>query len=229
MRLGRFKDAIIKKLWFITLVTVFCTAITAYVNYKLIKPVYKSSLSMYVVTKSNASTNGTTGTSSALNYDDIMANKELIKDYEKLLVSNKVVSQTLVKLDIEDLSAAQLVNELTINLQSDSNLMEISINDNSSTRARDIVNTLGATLIKEVVSLTNQDNINIVDKAEASASPIKPTKAINIGVSFLISLVVSTGIVVWVEYLDDRAKSADDIEKKLGMRVIGIIPDINVK
>ncbi len=71
--------------------------------------------------------------------------------------------------------------------------------------------------------------ITVIDKATAPPSPIKPNKRLMITFGILIGLTVGVGAAFFLEYTDDSLKIERDIEKFLGMSVVGVIPKIEVE
>ena len=57
-------------------------------------------------------------------------------------------------------------------------------------------------------------------------NPVSPNKKMNIAIAFLLGLMVSVGLVFLLEYLDNTYKNKDQLEKELGIPVLGAIPDI---
>ncbi len=67
-------------------------------------------------------------------------------------------------------------------------------------------------------------NARISDRAITPTAPIKPRKMITIGSVFIMALVGSILLSFLREYIDDSIKGADEIESKLGVVLLGIIP-----
>lgn len=55
-------------------------------------------------------------------------------------------------------------------------------------------------------------------------SPSSPKPVLNMLIAFFIGLMVSVGIAFLLEYLDNTVKTQEDVEKLIGVPVIGIIP-----
>ncbi len=70
------------------------------------------------------------------------------------------------------------------------------------------------------------NNISIQDPAEKPVTPIKPKKLLNILVSIIIGSFGGVGLAFFLEYLDDTAKTADDVEKVMKWPFLVNIPDI---
>jgi len=67
-------------------------------------------------------------------------------------------------------------------------------------------------------------NAVISDYAVASAVPIKPKKQLIIALAGLASLVLSMLMAFLYEQMDDTVKSTGDVESKLGIKLLGILP-----
>ena len=68
------------------------------------------------------------------------------------------------------------------------------------------------------------DNVQVLDDAVVPETPIKPRPALNIAIAGVLGMMVSIFVVFLLEYLDNTIKTPEDIEKHLGLSVIGVIP-----
>ena len=50
----------------------------------------------------------------------------------------------------------------------------------------------------------------------------------NIAIAFLLGLIVSLGLVLLLEYLDNTYKNKEQLEKELDIPVLGEIPDVDI-
>jgi capsular exopolysaccharide synthesis family protein len=69
------------------------------------------------------------------------------------------------------------------------------------------------------------NNILIVDKA-VSANKHRPNIPLNLAVSLLLGLVLGLLLVLLLEYMDDTLKNPEDVEKRLNLPVLGVIPKL---
>ncbi len=67
-------------------------------------------------------------------------------------------------------------------------------------------------------------NARISDVAVSPAGPVKPKKQLIIALAALASLVLSMLMAFLYEQMDDTIRSTNDIEGKLGMKLLGILP-----
>lgn len=63
----------------------------------------------------------------------------------------------------------------------------------------------------------------VIEKAEVPASPATPNKFRNILLGLVIGLLGGVGLAFFVDYLDNTVKSAEDIEQRFAVPVLGII------
>jgi capsular exopolysaccharide synthesis family protein len=68
------------------------------------------------------------------------------------------------------------------------------------------------------------NNITIVDKAEVPIKPYKPNIVLNGLAAVLLGLFGGIALALLFEHLDDTIKQPDDLEKLLGLPVLGIVP-----
>ncbi len=80
--------------------------------------------------------------------------------------------------------------------------------------------------LKEIgVSATMKaTNIQILDRAEYPKAPYKPKKGLNIILSILVGLMGGVGLAFFVEYFDNTVKAPQDIERRLNLPSLGVIP-----
>lgn len=69
-------------------------------------------------------------------------------------------------------------------------------------------------------------NARVVNKAVVPASPYKPNKKIMLAIGLFLGLLLGLGLAFLIEHFDNTFKSSDDVEKKLNIPVIGMLPNI---
>lgn len=75
------------------------------------------------------------------------------------------------------------------------------------------------------VNLINE-GANIIDKASPGIRPVRPNIPMNIALGVLGALAGGVMVAFIVAFMDDRAKSAYDIESVVGLPLLGVIPRI---
>ncbi len=90
---------------------------------------------------------------------------------------------------------------------------------------RSIMNALQARLAQEGITLKiPRTPVEIIDSAEESTRPVSPNLILNVLLSIFVGLGSGVGLAYFIEYLDTSIKTADDVERWIGLPVLGLIP-----
>ncbi len=68
------------------------------------------------------------------------------------------------------------------------------------------------------------NNISIVDKAAVPLFPRSPNMLLNLGIALAAGLLFGLLLALGLDFLDDSFKTPEDVEREIGMPVIGIVP-----
>ncbi|AKV03297.1 Tyrosine-protein kinase EpsD [Labilithrix luteola] len=74
--------------------------------------------------------------------------------------------------------------------------------------------------------MMNTNNIRLVDIPVEPKTPIAPRVAVNVGVAVLAGLVLGMALALLREQLDNSLKTPQDVEEKLGVTFLGLLPEI---
>jgi polysaccharide biosynthesis transport protein len=73
------------------------------------------------------------------------------------------------------------------------------------------------------------NNVSVIEEATIPRIPIRPRRTFNLLLSVMVGLLVGAGTALTIEYFDTTVKTPDDVERYLGLPVIGIVPQFVVK
>ena len=68
------------------------------------------------------------------------------------------------------------------------------------------------------------NNISIVDKAALPIIPRSPKLSLNLALALVAGLLIGILAALGLDYLDDSFKSPEDVEREVGLTVIGVVP-----
>jgi capsular exopolysaccharide synthesis family protein len=77
-----------------------------------------------------------------------------------------------------------------------------------------------------VSSEMKTSNIRIVDPAEVPRTPVRPRKAMSLFLGLFAGIVSGVALAFFVEYIDNRVKSPDEIKQYLGLSYLGLVPAV---
>jgi len=72
-------------------------------------------------------------------------------------------------------------------------------------------------------------NARVIDPALPALAPIKPRKTLIVGISVLVASFLALMLAFLLDYLENTLKTATDVELKLGLPTVGILPDLAAK
>ena len=91
------------------------------------------------------------------------------------------------------------------------------------------INLLNSLETIRLARLQNTPNIVQIEPASVPGTPIRPRTIMNTVLAAVVGLMLAVGIIFLVEYLDDTLKTPDEVERALGVPVLGFIADMQYK
>jgi capsular polysaccharide biosynthesis protein len=215
-------ETIKKRLWLIVLITVIATTTSGVVSYFLLTPIYQSSTQLLVNQAKNEQ--------GSVDVNQIRSNLEIINTYNVIIKSPAILDKVSQELNNNE-TASSLNSRVTVGSESNSQVLKITVQHPDPVMAANIANTTAAVFQTEIVNLMNVDNVSILSAAQFSDSPvpIKPRPALNMAIAFVVGLMAGVGLAFLMEFLDNTVKNEQDIEKLLGLPVLGSITVIEDK
>jgi polysaccharide biosynthesis transport protein len=77
--------------------------------------------------------------------------------------------------------------------------------------------------------MMNTNNIRLVDVANEPKYPIYPRVSVNVGIALLVGLAIGLALALLREQLDNTLKTPEDVENKLGVTFLGLLPERDVE
>ncbi|MEK3798612.1 Wzz/FepE/Etk N-terminal domain-containing protein [Peribacillus sp. FSL H8-0477] len=210
-----------KRIVLIISITLLVTAISGAMSYFLIKPVYKSSTQILV---SQAAAGAL---ASIAGFD---ADAKYIETYNVIMKSPYILDQVIEELNLNT-TPSGLNGSLSVSQEGQSQVVTLSVQNNDPAKAVLITNEIAKVFQREIAKLMQIDNIHILSPAELSENPVpvKPQPVLNMAIAFIVGLMASIGLAFLLEYLDNTVKSEQDVEKLLGLPVLGAVQVISTK
>lgn len=216
---------ILKRLWLIILIPVIAVGIAGYINFKVFVPIYEAYTTLLVTGLSNTAVNtGSSSGSETMSFEDIIAGQTLVSEYSEIIRSKRVTSTVVKNLNDSSITENELAGMISIGAVNDTRIIAISVQNTDPVKAAKIADVVASAFSEEIGVLYQIENINIIDRAEVPQKPIAPTKKKNLAMTGLAAIVAALGLVFLIEFLDNTIKTSDDVERHLGLNVIGSIP-----
>ena len=209
----------IKKRWIIIVaITLTATIISGIISFFVIDPVYEASTKVFVGKEENDN--------AAYNSSEINMYQQLLQTYAQAIKTKDLVNRAISGLKYDGLEARNVVESLTVNPISNTQILQIKYQSKDPNEAKDVLKSVTDEFIVTAKELVPNGNVRIIEEVELPQNPVSPNKKMNIAIAFLLGLMVSVGLVFLLEYLDNTYKNKDQLEKDLGIPVLGAIPDV---
>ena len=210
-----------KRAWIIALITILAVVTSGIISFFVLSPVYEANTTLIVNTEQNKSTNN------MITGDQLAVTQKLTLTYGEIIKSRAVLGSVIKKLDL-DIEYNDLEKMITVSPVKDTQIMSVTVQDTNPERARDIANAIPNVFTKEVKRITKANSVEVIDKAITPENPVKPNKSMNVLISAVLGCMIGLFIVFAIEYMDNKIKTPQDIEKYIGVPILGVIPNENM-
>ncbi|MDW7660359.1 MAG: Wzz/FepE/Etk N-terminal domain-containing protein [Bacillota bacterium] len=214
-------EIILKRKWLIIVITIIALIIGSVYSIYMVTPMYKSDTTLMV--------NGSKGLSAsdiAASFDlgSINLSQKLVVTYGEIVKSRIVMEQVIERLEL-NLSYAELMRKTTSQQVGSTEILRISVEDQNPEQAALIANTISDVFVKEVMRILKVNNVETIDVAIPSENPFNIKTTLNIAIATVLGVMLSVFLSFLMEYMDQTIKTEKDVEKHLGLPVVGVIPD----
>lgn len=177
-------------------------------------PIYESKTSL-VLTKND--------TGNSITQSDINLNKNLVSTYREIIRSRRILEKVITNLHL-NISYEDLSKQVEVGSISDTELIVISVYNENSLAAKTIADEIATVFKEEIIEIYNIENVSIIDKALVSTIPYNVHVLKQFLIGGALGFIISSVIIFFFYYIDDSIKNEEDIEKKIGLFVLGTIP-----
>lgn len=198
---------------FIIIISILCALVAGAINYLVLTPIYESTAELYMLDNST--------TISSLT--DIQIGNNLASDYIAITSSRPVLDSVIENLNLEE-NYIELSNKLTVKNDSNTHILKISVKDGNASRAKMIADEIAKVAKSFIADKMGQKEPSVLHYGYSDGKKVGPKRARNVVLSGAGGFAFASGIVIVQFLLNDTIKSEDDVEKKLGLTVLGAIP-----
>jgi len=175
-------------------------------------PMYKSSTTIALVSNNTNST-------------EIQMNKGLVGTYSVIVKSRRVLDQVISNLGLS-YKSEDLSKNISVEAVDNTEIIRITVNDADNKQATKIADEIASVFATEIKNFYKINNVSVVDKANTATEPYNINYAKD-NIIYVGGTVVVTCIIIFIMfYFDTTIKTSDEIESKLGLTILGIVPKV---
>ena len=186
----------------------------------IIVPKYEASVNMIVNMKADIE--------GYMSSDSISSAQTLAETYAIIIKSNTVLKQVVENLDLE-ISYEELNEQVTVNAINETQVMKISVESDNPTTALKTVEEISVVAPDIVVEAVEAGSCKVVSLPEVKEGSSTADIIKSASVCAFLTLVICLSIIVLKELRNDYIVDELDIENKLGILTLGIIPNVGEK
>ncbi len=203
-----------KHLKLVIALPIACALATAAFAWLLLPNQYSASVSMYVLTKS--------GSTDSIASTDLSASQMLTNDVATLITGGRVMDDTAKALKMDSLSDYKVA----VTSETTTRVITLTVTGESAQSVAIIANQLAATTDDVAQEVMDVQAINAIDQAVEPVAPSGPPRAMYTAAAFLAGIFLAVAIIVLIDMVNTRVRSAEEAEELLGLPIIGRIPTI---
>lgn len=213
---------LLRSRWITVCVTTVVVLLGSIAFTLLTTPLYQASTRLFVSTAGGSTLSET--------YQGNRFSQERVISYTELLMGKTLAQRTIDKLEL-NMTADELQANVVARAKPDTVLIDLSVNDESPVRARDIANALSeefVTMVRELETpedgSTPDSRVVIEQRASIADRPIVPRTKRNIALGILAGIASGIALALLRDILDNTVKDRQSIDEITGNGLIGSIP-----
>ena len=180
-------------------------------------PRYEASVNLIV----NARQDGNASVTS----DNINSARNLIDTYAVVIKSNIVLNDVIDQLGL-DMTYNELLSSVAVDGIGSTQIMSITVTNEDPVLAGKIVQAIADTAPAVIVDKVEAGSCKAVSDVEITTSPVFPQTKKYVLIAALGGIVAACGVLVLNHLLHNYIVDGEDVQKKLDLPVLGLIPEV---
>ena len=202
-----------KKFWIIIVITAIF-AVIGYQSASQLTTSYQARVKVYIGDSSNVMTGYMS--------DNVYYYNDFIASFKEIIMIEDFLNETLEKYDL-GLTAGQVSGALSfIQKEEYSPILEINYRSWSQELAGEVLDVLAKEFGEQAQKIMPDVQVQVIDSVKVY--PIVPNKTAPIRNGILIGIVLSVGLILVLDYLDDTIRKKEELETILSIPVLGELP-----
>ena len=180
-----------------------------------VTPTYTSTSILYVLSKSTSITS----------VADIQIGSYLTEDYVEVISGRPVLDQVIENLELDDDLTYETLSEMvSLTNPDDTRMIEITVSNEDPELAKELADEIADVAAAFIGQKMDQDEPSIIQYGYISESPSSPNVTKDTIIGVLAGAVIAIIILCIIYLTNDSIIAPDDIEKRVGIKVLASLP-----
>ena len=180
-------------------------------------PRYQASINLIVNARQDSNASVTS--------DNINSARNLISTYAVVIKSNIVLNDVIQQLGL-DMTYRQLLSCVSVDSVGSTQIMSITVTNEDPVLAGKIVQAIAKTAPDVIVDKVEAGSCKVVSDVETTSSPVFPQTKKYVLLSALGGILAACALFIVEHLLHDYIVDSEDVQKKLALPVLGLIPEV---
>lgn len=167
-------------------------------------------------------------TSVGLDSSDLSVSQRLVITYSEIAKSRSILNGVIGRYDLVE-TPEDLGKLIKISTVDNSELIRLSYTNKDARLSAAVINQVAKEFTNKIVEVMNVRNVKIVEEAEIPRKPLPKKRMLILAASLVFGLMLGGAAAFVVEFLHKKLRKPSDIEKILGVQMIGMVPDFTDK
>ena len=152
---------------------------------------------------------------------DVASTRQVVESCKELTLSMESLQRV-----IGELSLPYTAEVLRLKIKIDvADVTTITVSDPIPSRAYEIANHVTGVMMEYITDTARLDNVQLLNPAQMPTRPVNQRTTLNMAVAFVLAMMIAVALAFLFEHLDNTIKTSDDVQKYLGVPVLGVIPE----
>ncbi len=196
-----------KKIWIIVIITILSALLGLAYTYRM-GTMYRAGVKVYIGNSENIINSYTE--------EQMKYYSGFVNTFREIIMIDDFLNETLEEHDLK-LTAEQIKGGLGLTAAANSPIIEMSYTGPNKKQTKEVLTALTTEFTEQVKKIMPSANVQIVDSVKVVA--IEPAKTKVIILSIVVGMIGSIGLVLVLDYLDDRIHNKENLEKLLPVPV----------
>lgn len=180
----------------------------------IMTPNYESTTKIYILSRQN---------SDNVTYSDLQVGTQLTQDYAELIQSRFVLEEVIEQLGM-DMDYSTLKEKVSVNTPADTRILSITVTDGNPVTAMRIANAVREASSVHIQNVMDIEAVNVAETANLPTEKSSPNVGKNTMLGGMLGVLIVAAITVIAYLTNDTIKTAEDVERYLGLSTLAIIP-----
>jgi len=211
----------LKRWWLIVIAMVIGGIIAGTYTTLFVTPKYTAYGTLYTETSADVMNQFSDG----VEYNNLMAKRELVMTYAEILSSNTFM-QLVAEQSGLDYSAAEIKSMVAMSPKNETEILVIAVTSFDPTDSHIIAQKILDVAPVFVSEIIEGGTVKILDQPVFSKNPSSPNLIRNVEIGAILGILFSLALILAIELIDNKVKDAESVSAMFKYPILGEIPSM---